>query len=147
MIPFCYDKYQASGELTLVSTSLAKQLLEMFCQKIHKQYIIIDGLDECDESERKLILQFFTSMIDRYDMKEPGRIRVLFISQDMDDIGKALSTAAVIALGPSDNENDIRSFVLTETRKIQLKHDLDNHQVEYIVDSTCRRAKGIDSTT
>ncbi|KAF7504582.1 hypothetical protein GJ744_002077 [Endocarpon pusillum] len=143
LIPFCYDKYLASGELTLVSTSLAKQLLDLFCQKIYRQYIIIDGLDECDESERKLILQFFTSMIDRYDMKEPGRIRVLFISQDVNDIGKALSTAAVIALGPSDNESDIRSFVLTETRKIQVKHDLDNQQVEHIVGSTCRRAQGM----
>ncbi len=138
----------ASGEPTLVSTNLAKQLLDLLCQKIHnKQYIVIDGLDECDESERKLVLQFFTSMIDRYDMREPGRIRALFVSQDENDIGKALSTAAVIALVPSDNENDIRSFVLKETKKIQLKHDLDNQQAEYIVDSTCTRAEGIDPTT
>jgi hypothetical protein len=131
-----------SGELTLISANLAKQLLDLFCQKLQKLYIIIDGLDECEILERKLVLSCFTSIVERYDAKDPGKIRVLFVSQDEDDIKKALSNAAVMALGPTDNENDIWSYVCTSTSKIQQKHELDNGQVEYIVDSTCARAQG-----
>lgn len=142
LIPFCHDKYLASGELTLTSASLATQLLDLFCQKLRKQYIIIDGLDECDIRERKLVLSFFTSMVERYDAKELGKIRVLFVSQDENDIRNVLSSAAVIALEPSDSESDFGLFVRTSTMKIQQKHGLDKPQVECIVDSTCDRARG-----
>jgi hypothetical protein len=145
LAPYCHDKYLASGELTLTSPNLAKQLLDVFCQRIQKQYIIIDGLDECGITERKLILSFFTAMVDRYDAQDPGRIRVLFVSQDENDIKKALPTASVIALGPTDNENDIRSFVRTWTTKIQQKHELHNDQADYIIDSTCAKARGTTS--
>jgi hypothetical protein len=147
LVPFCHDRYLASGELTLTSASLAEQLLDLFCQRIPKQYIIVDGLDECTMGERKLVLSFFNTMIGRYDMKEPGKIRILFVSQDEDDIKDALQTAAVIALGPTDNENDIRSFVRRSTMKIQQKHGLDNHQAEYIIESTCARTKGTSRQT
>jgi hypothetical protein len=142
LVPFCYDKYLASGELTLNSANLIKQLLELFCQKVAKQYIIIDGLDECDIKERKLVLSFFNSMVDQHDLKDPGKTRVLFVSQDEPDIKEGLPMAAVIKIGPADNENDIRSFVRESSMKIQTKHDLDDLQVENIVDSTCARAQG-----
>jgi hypothetical protein len=142
LVPFCHDKYLASGELTLTSASLAEQLLDLFCQRIQKQYIIVDGLDECGKGERKLVLSFFNSVMERYDIKEPGKIRVLFVSQDEEDIKDALQTAAVIALSPTDNEKDIRSFVRRSTTKIQQKHGLDNRQAQFIVESSCSRAKG-----
>lgn len=81
-------------------------------------------------------------MVERHDAKDPGKVRVLFVSQDENDIKKALQTAAVIALGPTDNENDIRSFVREWTLKIQKQYELDNRQVEYVMDSTCARARG-----
>jgi hypothetical protein len=146
LIPYCHDKYLASGELTLTSASLATQLLDLFCQKLQKQYIIIDGLDECDVRERKLVLSFFTSMVERYDAKDLGKIRVLFVSQDENDIKNALPSATVIALGPADSESDISLFVRTSTMKIQQKHELDDRQTECIIESTCNRARGAKST-
>lgn len=146
LVPFFHDKYLARGELTLTSTSLAEQLLDLSCQEIQKQYIIIDGLDECEASERKRVLSFFNSRVERYDSKDPGKVRVLFVSQGYDDIANALTTASVITLGPDDNESDIRSFVHRSTVNIQQKHELDSQNVEFIKRSTCARAKGIAST-
>jgi hypothetical protein len=143
LVPYCYDKYQASGEVTLTSAGPAKQLLELLWQRISKQFVIIDGLDECSPMERKLVLSFFTLLVDRFDAKEPGKLRVLFVSQDENDIGKALSTAAWIPLIPRDNANDIKLFVRSWSTRLRQKFQLDNAQVEYIVDSTCARADGM----
>jgi hypothetical protein len=141
LVPYCHDKYSSSGELTMTSANLAKQLLELIFQKIPKQYIILDGLDECDIAERKVILSFFKTMVDRFDAYEPGKLRVLFISQDFNDIRKALPTAAVMSLGPADNQHDIKLYVDEWASKIQPKHELDDDQIEHIKTSTCARAR------
>jgi hypothetical protein len=142
LVPYCHDRYLSSGELTLTSEGLAKKLLELFCQWIPKQYIVIDGLDECDMVERKSVLSFFTEMVDRCDAYEPGKLRVLFVSQDYNDIKKALPTAAVMSLEPTDNENDIKIYVNDWAKKIQRKHEPENHDIEYIKNSTRTRAQG-----
>jgi hypothetical protein len=144
LVPFCHDKYSASGELTLTSANSAKQLVELFCQRISQQYIIIDGLDECDITERKLVMSFFSLLVDRFEMKEPGKLRVLFVSQDENDIRKSLTTAAWIPLDPKDNAKDIKTFVHKWALSIQQKFDLDDQSINYIEESTCFRAQGIE---
>lgn len=144
LVPFCHDKYSASGELTLTSANLAKQLVELFCQRISQQYIIIDGLDECDITERKLVMLFFSALVDRFEMKEPGKLRVLFVSQDENDIRKGLTTAAWIPLDPTDNAKDIKTFVHKWSVSIQQKFELDDQSINYIEESTCFRAQGIE---
>src|SRR5204862_7003488 len=89
LVPYCYDKYQASGEVTLKSAGPARGLLELLWRRISKQFVIIDGLDECSAMERKFVLSFFTSLVDKLDSKEPGKLRVLFVSQEENDIKKA----------------------------------------------------------
>lgn len=121
---------------------MTKDLFDLFSQRIQKQYIIIDGLDECDIVERKSVLSFFNSVVEKLDAKDPGKMRVLFVSQDENDIKNALLTATVITLETKDNESDIRSFVRNLTIEIQPTYDLDDHQVEYVIDSTCARAQG-----
>jgi hypothetical protein len=142
LVPYCHDRHLSSGELTLTSPGLTKQLLELFCQRIQKQYIIIDGLDECDPTEWKLVLSFLNVMVDRCDMYQPGKLRVLFVSQDYNDIRKALPTAAIISLGPTDNENDIKAYVKEWAMNIQQKFGLEKDQVDLIITLTCARARG-----
>lgn len=143
LVPYCHDRKSSSGELTLASTHLTTQILELFCQKIPKQYIIIDGLDECETVERKQILAFFNRLVGRCDAYEPGKLRVLFVSQDYPDISKALPTAGIISMKPKDNENDIKGFVNKWAKKIQEKHELNDNQTEYIKLSTCEKAQGM----
>ena len=142
MVPYCHDKYLTSGDTTLTSTNLATQLLGLFCQKIPKQYIIIDGLDECDTTERKLLLSTFIKMVDDYDKHDPGKLRVLFVSQHYNDIKKSLQAATVISLEPEDNQGDISLYVDWWAPKIQHKYGLDDDQIEHIKTSTCARAQG-----
>jgi hypothetical protein len=143
LVPYCHDKFLSGGELTLTIPSLAEQLLKLFCEKIPKQYIIIDGLDECDPAQRKLILSFFTTMVDRCDERDPGKLRVLYVSQHYPDIERALQTATVLKLTTEDNKNDIKTYVHYWSTKIQQKYDLETDKVEYIRESTCVRSQGM----
>lgn len=125
---------------------MIEDLFDLFSQRDQKQYIVIDGLDECDTAARKLVLSFFNSRVERLDMKDPGKMRVLFVSQRENDIKEALLAAAVITLQPTDNASDIRFFVRKSTMEIQSRYDLEDRQVDYVIDSTCERAKGIVSS-
>jgi hypothetical protein len=143
LLPFCHDKTLAKGELTLTSTTTAQTLLELFFESSPKQYVIIDGLDECSAVEYKMFLSFFTTLLHKFDSKEPGKLRALFISQNEDGIKNALSTAASISLGPDDIENDLHIFTRKWSEKIGLKFDLAPEEVDHVARSTCDRAEGM----
>ncbi|CAG8955427.1 hypothetical protein HYFRA_00010292 [Hymenoscyphus fraxineus] len=144
MISYCYDKSLASGaELRLQSIETAKSLLMLFCEKVPKQCIIIDGIDECNKAERKLLLEFWLEAIQKIDEREPGKVRVAFISQSYPDIEKSLRDSIVLKLTPSDNQKDIESFARSWCLKIRQKYDLLEEQSDFIFESTCIRAKGM----
>jgi hypothetical protein len=126
----------------LTSSALAEQLLKLFFEKIPKHYIIIDGLDECNPAQRKLVLTFFTTIVDRCDEREPGKLRVLFVSQDFPDIGKALQTATIMKLTPEDNKNDIEAYINDWSKKIEKKYSVGIEEVEFIQESTLIRSQG-----
>jgi hypothetical protein len=142
LIPYCYDQYISSGELNLTSTALGERLLRLFFDVIPKQFIIIDGLDECNIQQRKLILTFFNSMVDKCDEREPGKLRVLFVSQDFPDIAKALHTADALKLTKEDNRNDIKVFIKDWAAMIRAKYSITDELVEFIEESTFIRAQG-----
>jgi hypothetical protein len=142
LVPYCYDKRQISGELTLTTPDLAQKLLTLFCDRIAKQYVIIDGLDECDFAQRKQVLSFFKTVVDHCDALDPGKLRVLYVSQNYSDIAKALQTAPILNLTAEDNKNDINAFVRHWCEKIQQKFEIDIDKVDYIEESTCIRSKG-----
>jgi len=133
----------STREVVLTTTNVAEHLLKLFLEILPKKvFIIIDGLDECEISQRKLLLSILTERINHWDEQEPGRMRTMFVSQQMSDIGKALSTATIFTLTPLDNESDIKIFVEAWCKKIRDKFELNMDQVEYIRDSTCVRAEG-----
>lgn len=147
LVPYCHDKLQSSGDIILTSASLTQSLLELFCEGVTKQRFIIDGLDECDPPQRKSIMSFFTEMVDKCDRHQPGKLRVLFVSQDYPDIKNALKTAAVISLGPVDNADDIKRYVKHWAMKIQGKFGLGSEQTEALKDLTCHKAQGSSQVT
>jgi hypothetical protein len=143
MLPPCYEKTLAKGELTLTSAVTAQNLLELFFDCSSRQYIIIDGLDECSAIERKLVLAFFNGIIRKYDSNDPGKFRVLFVSQDEDDIKNALKSTAYFSLAPGNVEHDLQIFTGKWSNDIGQKFHLDAQQVSYIAELTCYRAEGM----
>ncbi len=71
-------------------------------------HLVIDGLNKYDLLEKKKIISCITSILK--DDKEPGRIRVLFISQLKAEIRSLLCKASIIRITESDSYNDITEY-------------------------------------
>lgn len=144
IIPYCYEKRMASGDITLNSMSLVDVLLKAFVDRLFNVFIIVDGLDECEPVERKVVLATLSTLVDHCDRSVPGKLRLLFISQYFKDIQKLLSGASVIALASDDNKDDIREYVRVFSEKIQEKHELDGEQLEKIREKAWVRSDGME---
>jgi hypothetical protein len=114
-----------------------------------KQYIVIDGLDECETVERKQILDFFVSLVGECEGDEPGKLRILFVSQEYPDIKRVLHSSAlasiapsIVKLAPADNQNDIQMYARDLTSNIKSKFDLDSGQEHHLLSLTVERAHG-----
>lgn len=94
-------------------------------------YIIIDGIDECDFSERKAILSFMTSLV--ANSATPGKLRTLFVSQDENDIKKLLRSCTILRLTDDHNRSDIETYALKRSHEIQDKFQLLDETRHYIV--------------
>jgi hypothetical protein len=143
LIPHCYERCLSSGESTLSSATLTKQFLELFCERLEKLFFVIDGLDECEPPERKLVLHSLMTIIEKCDGYQPGKLRVLVVSQDFPDIRKALLAATVISIEPKDNKHDIERYIGDWTSRIQIHYHLDDVQTEFIRLATFARARGM----
>lgn len=151
MLPPCHTKRTGSGEPVLRSIDRAKKLFEDFCSIPEKIYIIIDGLDECEQLERKQLLDFLVGVVTQSDTSDPGKLRVMVVSQEYGDIKRALHSPSsskivpsIVIISEADNRHDIKSYVRFWVDKIAAKHEpFDNEAKEYLRNLTVARAKGI----
>jgi hypothetical protein len=141
LLPFLYEKCVSSGQVSLVSTQLCAEVLETCLKTMPKIYIVVDGIDECDFSERKSILSFFTPIIEGDDL--PGKIRALFVSQDENDIRKLLRTASVLRLTDAHNKSDIESYANQWSVQIQKKFGLGDDTRKYIQTTVSNGSDGM----
>ncbi|KAI1128502.1 hypothetical protein F5Y10DRAFT_292051 [Nemania abortiva] len=145
LIPFYYDEGIASGEVVLSSTKLCKKLLRYILQNIPEAFLILDGLDECEPDERKLILDFFKEVINLCDSARPGKVRMLILSRDEPDIKKSLSAATIVRITRQDNLQDIERYIQHRAASIQKKFAplLSDEDREYIKQNVADRSEGM----
>ena len=118
-------------------------MLDVFCERIGHLYIVVDGLDECDNVEnRKSIFDTFKDLVQKCDGYSRGKLRVLFLSRPMPEIDKTALSADVCKLGPEDNEKEIRHYCLQRAGELQKKFKLNQEEVIAVVEMTCQRADG-----
>jgi hypothetical protein len=133
LLSYLYENCVGSGQVSLVSTQLSAEILETCLKTMSKVFIVVDGIDECDFSERKTMLSFFTSLIEKIERDDmPGKIRALFVSQDENDIRKLLRTASVLRLTDSHNKSDIENYAAQWASSIQEKFGLPDGTTKYI---------------
>lgn len=137
LLPYLYDECIKSAKVTLESSKACVELLSTVLKAVPKVFLVIDGIDECEPKERKAILNFFTSMIDKDDA-EPGQLRCIFASQELRDINSALHMTEILRLTKERNEFDIKNFVVMWAFKIQKKfglpHDARDHIIKLVYD-------------
>lgn len=140
------EQRQQKTEVTLNMESTAKQLFETVAWENDRQYIILDGLDECEKEDRKMILSFLTSLISKIDAKKTSKLRLLVISQTEPDIRRLLDRAREFELRADHNAQDIESFVRAWMVKLNNRFDLTDELVTALGQRTCSIAKGLKSS-
>ena len=85
------------------------ELLETFICGSEPVYIVLDGLDECDEIERKQLLKTILGL-----WQNCSNLRVLIASRKEADIRRALETNCVTLIVEEKNRTDIKRFVTRE---------------------------------
>ncbi|KAM5366412.1 hypothetical protein ACJZ2D_010522 [Fusarium nematophilum] len=112
VLPLCDDKRINGGGDTLANVQTTQNLIEAFAEYNERQYIIIDGLNECEDTEIRQTAGFFMELVAKHDKQSQGKLRVMFLSQPLPDMKKYLpEDKACITLKSTDNAEDIRTFV------------------------------------
>lgn len=142
ILPFLYDQCLKSGSITLASPTDCSKILSTVLQAVPKTFIVIDGIDECEEQERKTMLKYFMSLINDYTL-DPGKIRGFFVSQPLSDIKSALRMAETLKLTEEHSKLDINNYAVRWANKIQQRFtkmpDAAKEQiVKNVCDGACR---------
>lgn len=145
LLPYCNNKRIDGRQEFLDQINVVKQLLEALCEYDTNQFVIIDGLDECEPGERKTIVDFWRAMVEKTATYKPGKLRVLLVSQDVADIRNAIQASMVAApldLLSADTNQDIRRYLETKAPDIQSRFQLGEAQVHNLVQLIYTRAEG-----
>jgi hypothetical protein len=111
-----------------------------------KLFIVIDGLDECEQAERKLLLDTFMDIVTQCEQDDPGKLRILVVSQDYSDIKRSLEKHVLktVALSASDNESDIETYVRGWVHRIAVRFPpFSEDMADYLRSRTVASAKGM----
>ncbi|KAL2808471.1 hypothetical protein BJX63DRAFT_439377 [Aspergillus granulosus] len=140
LVPYCQSKWKSSRISTLTDLSVAIALMETFCERIPRMYMVIDGLDEC-ENGRKDLLEILKNLTKKSDRYSPGKLRVL-LSRPMPEIKNAVPEAAILPLGPEHNKLDIEKYCKHRSREFQ-KMDFPDEVLNEVIERICVKADGM----
>jgi hypothetical protein len=135
ILAYLYDECLKSVKVTLASPQDCVKLLNTVLQAVPKTFIVIDGIDECEQKERRAILNFFVSAINDCEL---GKIRGLFISQELSDIKTALHNPETLSLNEEHSRVDIKNYATRRAADIQERFKLMSDEArDHIVKLVC----------
>ena len=141
ILAYLYDECLKSAKVTLASPHDCVKLLGAVLQAVPQSFIIIDGIDECEQKERRAILNFFIPAINNCD---PGKIRGFFISQELNDIKTALHNPETLRLNEEHSKLDIRNYTIKRASDIQERFRLMPDEArDHIVQLVCDGSDGM----
>ncbi|TLD33782.1 hypothetical protein PspLS_00694 [Pyricularia sp. CBS 133598] len=141
--PYYYDEGLTKGGVFLESVKLCKSLLRLILKNIPKAYLVLDGLDECEQDQRKQILEFMIEVTKTCDSQQPGSLRLLIFSRNEPDIRRHLSAETQIAIVPEDVQSDVETYVGYCSQLIKEKHHFLELEREYIAQHIVDGAQGM----
>jgi hypothetical protein len=143
VLPHLYDQCSASAEVKLESPAALKDLTQTVLTGADKLFMVIDGLDECDEPQRKQTLKFLLPLLAAANDKNPGSMRALFTSQDVADMQSQMRRKAeVITLTAKDNLPDIKLYTEYWSTEVGDRFELPADEVRRITDHVIKTANG-----
>jgi len=118
LIPYIYDQYinnPSSASYPRCKKLLNDLLGECTPCGFHPIYIVLDGLDELPDAERKQLFPVLKPIL----TEEPfmSTAKVYIASQDLVDIRKALKKSTSVPI-KDNNKHDIRKYIEAKARRV-----------------------------
>ena len=147
VVPYFNSQLLSSTHDPLKRAGL-KALVKKLFEVLNLIYLVIDGLDEIDRSERAEFFDIILPFLKSQRNGDGGRKIKIFISSRREDdietniysIGSARRKSYEIT--KVDNRSDIGLYVSCKVQKLQKKFRLDHSRREEISKDVCSRAGG-----
>lgn len=117
LIPYCYSKMKSSLSSVLSDLATLNSLLETFCERVTRCYIVIDGLDECGDGAKE-VLDIVKKLVNKAENHSRGKLRIALFSRPIPGIRKSLPEAEIFALEPEHTKVDIQNYCHYRTREL-----------------------------
>jgi hypothetical protein len=91
-----------------------QEVLQDLLSKLDQTYIVIDGLDECNKTDWKPLVQFLCSPCHPTE----NALHLLFTSQPREEFKTGFKDVTCIELGSTVSSNDIRAYIGSEVPRI-----------------------------
>jgi hypothetical protein len=114
-------------------------VLEDLLSEQDQTYIVIDGLDECNKTDWKPLIQLIHSLC--HPAKNAPHL--LFTSQPLEEFQTAFKDVTFIELGSSVSNDDIRSFVGSEAPGACNWAGDDNNSVKKVTEQIVEKSNGM----
>ena len=114
-------------------------------------YLVVDGLDEIDRSERERFFRLILPLVKSHDSQVDGdteyRVKLFISSRGEDDIRKSLDSIGRTSrkyceISRDDNRKDVSLYVSVRTQELQNRFRLDHSRIGEISKHICERAGG-----
>ena len=146
LLPYVYDACCSSNEATINTPSLLKQLVETSLRICPNTCIIIDGIDECEETEEKKAIEWFLSILKNVTKDNAETMRLLFISQRDKVTENLLAQAETISLESKYHCEDIQRYARDWALRIQEKFRIPDVSARQIGSNVATQAQGKEIT-
>ena len=137
---YLYERTLKSGERIPTSKYLCKDILKSLTANHENLFIGIDGLDECDESERRHVVDLIHCILNNSSTKR--NLRVFLTSRKEKDIGESFGSAIRLDLKPHHLERDIKHYVQIRISELSKKFSLSMIEKEHISEDVAKRSNG-----
>lgn len=146
LLPYLYEKASRSGQRPLSTNSLAKELLETAVKNYKKLYVVIDGIDECENKHRSDIVSTFRSLWESLPAGKVNSLRCLFVSQDDGAAREDFAGIDLLKITEIDTRHDIRVYTNAWSKTIGMRFDLSQDKQQLVEDVVTQKAEGRHST-
>lgn len=143
LLPILLDAYIKHTRKLRSDIQYITTLLQKLVDSIGLTYIVVDGLDECDEVHRSLLLRSLLEI-----SQKCTNMRLAISSRNELDILQALKSVSISFNVEKDNKMDIQAYVsgrLSDLSREILKHSpVDNveRQIDALLEPITTKAEG-----
>ena len=147
IVPYFNSHQEALIHDPLKSSGL-KSSVNIVFQVLDLVYLVIDGLDEIDRSEREKFFHLILPLVKPRVRGDTGyKVKIFISSRGEDDIRKCLKSARgnlrkSYEITRDDNHRDIAFYVSLRTKELQNRFRFDHLRGEKIAKDVCDRAGG-----